>query len=179
MTDSALDLLQEGDRARREGRLVDAHHHFSNAIAACRQDSRRSELIRALTGLGQIERDLDRADAARPLMEEAVALCRADNNALVLAHTVRHLGDILYDDGSLEQAERSYQEALDLYRGDPHTAPLDLANAMRPLAILKGRLGQTAQARSLWIEARDLYLAINVPDGAAECTYRMARLQDE
>jgi tetratricopeptide (TPR) repeat protein len=179
MSDSALELLQEGDCARREGRLVDAHHCFSEAIAQCRQGGSRSELIRALKGLGQIERDLDQSDAARPLYEEAVALCRKDGNAQALAQTIRHLADIHHTSGNVAAAEPCYQEAIDLYRGDPHTATLDLANAIRPLAILKSHTGQMADARQLWTEARKLYLAVNVADGAAECTYRLARMQDE
>ncbi|MES2297380.1 MAG: tetratricopeptide repeat protein [Pseudomonadota bacterium] len=177
MSDSTLDLLQEGERARREGRLADAHHIFTEAIAASRDSGTRSELIRALKGLGQIERDLDQADAARPLYEEAVALCRQEGEPLLLAQTVRHLGDIHHAAGKLKLAEPCYQEAIALYRAQ--SATLELANAIRPLAILKSHAGQMGEARGLWSEARTLYLALNVADGAAECTYRLLRMQDE
>ena len=85
-------------------------------------------LVQASSALGQIERDLGRGDAARPLYEEAVAICREEGDPLLLAHTIRHLGDIHRNIGRcLTEAEPCYQEALPLYRSQP-TNPPDLAN---------------------------------------------------
>jgi tetratricopeptide (TPR) repeat protein len=129
--------------------------------------------------LGQIERDLGRSEAARPLYEEAVSLCRGQSDALRLAHTVRHLGDLHQDAGRLGLAEPCYEEALALYRGSGHTPPpLDLANAIRPLAILRERAGNVVEAAGLWREARDLYLAVNVRAGVAECSNHLNQLGD-
>ena len=54
--------------------------------------------------------------------------------------------------------------------------PLDVANAVRPLAILSEEAGDTEAARRLWEEARDLYEACGVQAGVDECSERLARL---
>jgi tetratricopeptide (TPR) repeat protein len=176
MLDAVVNLVRQAERARREKRLADAHRDLVEAVAVSRQAGARRELVRALKGLGQIERDLGRGDAARPLYEEAVAICRAEGDPLTLAHTVRHLGDIHRDAGRVELAEPCYHEALALYRDHAGTPPLDLANAIRPLAILKHEAGEAEEARRLWEAARDLYAAANVQEGVAECSTRLARL---
>ncbi len=176
MSDAAIKLMKEADRARRENRPADAHRDLVEAVALCRQAGAQGELVQALKGLGQIERDLGHGDAARPLYEEAVAICREEGDVLTLAHTVRHLGDIHRDAGRVELAEPCYHEALALYRSHEGTPPLDLANAIRPLAMLKDAAGEVEEARRLWEEARDLYEAVSVREGVAECSARLARL---
>ena len=176
MNETADGLMRGADLARRENRLPDAHRDLVEAVALCRQSGKPGSLIQALKKLGQIERDLGRGNAALPLYEEAVALCRDKSDPLLLAHTVRHLGDIHQDAGRVALAEPCYHEALLLYRGDEGTPPLDLANALRPLAILKEKTGDLDEARRLFAEARDLYAAIGVRAGVVECQARVARL---
>ncbi len=176
MSEAAVKLMRQANRARRENRLADAHRDLVAAVAHCRQIGKQRELVQSLKGLGQIERDLGRGDAARPLYEEAVAICREEDDALTLAHTVRHLGDIHQDAGRVELAEPCYHEALTIYRSHKETPPLDLANAIRPLAILKGHAGEVEEAIRLWKEARDLYAAANVREGVAESSAQLARL---
>jgi hypothetical protein len=64
---------------------------------------------------------------------------------------------------------------LALYRGHGHTRPLDLANTIRSLAVLKDDAGETEEARRLWQEAHDLYVVIDVQPGVAESAGRLAR----
>jgi tetratricopeptide (TPR) repeat protein len=176
MSEAVVPLMKAAERARREDHLADAQRDYAKAVALCRRAGVRRELVQALKGLGQIERDLGRNEAALPLYEEAVALCREEGDPLALAHTVRHLGDIHRHAGRVESAESCYLEALALYRGNERTGPLDLANAIRPLAILKDHAGEMDEARRLWEEARDLYAVVNVPQGVAECSRRLAQL---
>ena len=186
MTDSVVTLMRRAARLRRDalsGRIADVenlvaevHRDLVEAVALCRQSGEQRKLVQALKALGQVERDLGRGEAARPLYEEAIAICRAEGDPLTLAHTVRHLGDIHRDAGRAALAEPCYDEALELYRSHDRTPPLDLANAIRPLAILKEDRGQVEEARELWEEARDLYAAVNVPEGVAESSARLARL---
>ncbi len=186
MSGSAVTLMLRAARARRDalsGRILgvenlvaQAHRDLVEAVALCRQSGEQRELVRALKALGQIERDLGRGEAARPLYEEAVAICRDEGDPLTLAHTLRHLGDIHRDAGRVALADPCYNEALALYRSYDRTPPLDLANTIRPLAILKDDAGQVEEARRLWEEARDIYAAVNVPEGVAECSARLARL---
>ena len=168
-----------GRRARREGRLEEARRAYAEAIADCRGASRRGGLVEALKGLAQVERDLGRPAAAVPLYEEAILVGRLTGEALILAHTVRHLGDVHRETGRLDLAEPCYREALAIYRGHPETAPLELANAIRPLAIVEEKAGRSAEARRLWHEARDLYSAAGVEAGYAECAARMEALPKE
>ncbi len=176
MSAAASKLMRQADRARQDNRLADAHRDLVAAVTLCRQAGVQRELVQALKRLGQIERDLGRGDAAQPLYEEAVAICREEGDPLTLAHTVRHLGDIHQDAGRVDLAEPCYHEALALYHSHERPPPLDLANAIRPLAILKDDAGEMEEARRLWEEARDLYAAVNVREGVAESSARLARL---
>jgi len=173
----AKKLMTEANRARLEDRPSDAHREYSEAVALCREVGARRELIRALKGLGQIERDLGNVDEALPLYEEAVAICRGENHPLLLAHTVRHVGDIHQDAGRPGLAESCYVEAIAIYRNHEHTEPLDFANAIRPLAMLKDDAGEIEEALNLWAEARDLYAAANVQPGVVESSRRLSRLE--
>ena len=177
-SDELLELMREANRLRFE-RPHDAHRLYAEAIERCRQAGMKRELIRALKGLGQIERDLDNGAAALTLYEEAVALCRQEGDALMLAHTVRHVGDILQEGGRDDLAEPCYYEALSVYRCDNETPPLDLANAIRPFTLLKENAGEVEAAKRLWAEARDLYAVANVAQGVAESSRRLARLESQ
>ena len=176
MSDEARKLMNQADRARREHRLDDAERDLSEAAGLCRADGARGELAQALKKLAQIKRDLGRGDAARALYEQAVAIYRQEGGGPELAHTMRHLGDVHRHAGNAELAEDCYLEALALYRSQKATPPLDLANAIRPLAILKDDAGKVEEARRLWEEARELYASVNVEAGVAESSARLARL---
>lgn len=67
MSETVVELVQRAQRARREHRLADAHRDLLEAVAVSRQAGARHELVLALKGLGQIDRDLGHGDAARPL----------------------------------------------------------------------------------------------------------------
>src|SRR5438309_6681598 len=177
-SDELLELMREANRLRFE-RQHDAHRHYAEAIERGRQAGMRRELIRALKGLGQIERDLDNGAAALTLYEEAAALCRKEGDALMLAHTVRHVGDIHQEGGRDDLAEPCYIEALSIYRRDNQTLPLDLANTIRPFALLKENAGEVEEAKRLWAEARDLYAIANVAPGVAESSRRLVRLESQ
>jgi tetratricopeptide (TPR) repeat protein len=82
---------------------------------------------------------------------------------------LRHLADIHQDAGAWSAAEPLYEHALRLYRADPSTGTLELANALRPYALLRERLGDGDAAVALWREARALYLAAGIAEAVAEC----------
>ena len=172
MPNTAAELMEAAQVARREHRLPDARRDLVEAMALCRQGQRR-ERIRALKALGQIERDMGQGEAALLLYDEAVTLCRAEADPLLLAHTVRHVADIHRNAGRLTEAEPLYDEALALYRGQQPN-PLDLANTLRPLGLLLEATGRREEAKLLWEEARVLYAAAGVEAGVAECLARLA-----
>ena len=105
--------------------------------------------------------------------EEAVGIYREEGSALRLAHTIRHLGDVHQHAGRAELAEPCYDEALTINRADPKTPRLDLANAIRGMAVLKG---ESEQASRLWEEAKDLYASVSVAEGVAGSATELALL---
>ena len=108
---------------------------------------------------------------ARLCYEEAVLLFREADEPLVLAHTVRHLGDVYLEQGRPDLAEPCYHEALGLYRSHEHHSSLDLANAVRSLAVLRWE-----QTRTLWEEVLDLYTNLSIEAGIKESAARVAAL---
>jgi tetratricopeptide (TPR) repeat protein len=171
-------LLHEGYRARREDRLAEAKDCFAEAVDLSRTVGDEAALAKALTGLGQIDRDLGETDAALSHYEDAVVICRTLNDPLRLAHTVRHVGDILRNRGKLGLAAPCYEEALGIYRRHEETPPLDLANAIRGYALVKAGTGDKEEAVELWLEAGGLYAAVGVQAGVAESEAQVACLTD-
>ncbi len=175
----ASKLIRDGHHARREDRPADALRDFGEAVTLARRLGNARDLVHALKGLGQLERDQGDGDRARPLYEEAVALCRTEDDPLLLAHTVRHLGDIHQDAGRIDLAEPCYHEALALYRVNHGTSVLDLANAVRPLALLKEKTGEIEESMRLWEEARNLYASLHLGEGVDEASARLSRLRGQ
>jgi len=175
MSNTPNALIKLGYEARREHRLEDARRLFAEAVELSRSAADQAVLARSLTGLGQIERDLNNKVQALEHYREAANIYRSLPDPLVFAHTIRHVGDILRNQGSFEQARPCYEEALTIYRG--HTTPtLDLANAIRGFALLLGDAGETEQSISLWREARTLYNAVNVQAGVEESDAQIKKL---
>ena len=178
MTSSPPDkLINQGYQARREHRLDDARLRFAEAVDLCRESGDHASLAQALTGLGQITKDLHQDGVALKHYEEAVALYRTLDRPLVLAHTVRHVADILLGQEKYLLAANRYEESLQIYRSHEQTYPLDLANAIRGYALLKGDTGHTQEAKQLWLEAKSLYAQLNVQAGVAEADSQIARLE--
>ena len=116
-------------------------------------------------------------DSARIIKyKSAVAALRRGGDPLRLAHAVRHLGDAYHYAGQASLAEPCYVEALSIYRGHEVRRPLDLANAIRSFAVLKDHGGAEQDAQTLWQEAHDLYVSVNVRAGVAESAARLALL---
>ncbi len=118
------DLLLDALHAKRENRLEDARRDLRDAAAQLREKNVPSELADVLRDLGELERRLRNADAARGHYEEAVAILSGVDDPLRLAHTMRHLGDVHYE------AERTTAAELSLPRSDralpergPHQTP--------------------------------------------------------
>lgn len=163
-------------RAEAEPAAAHVRQCLVEAVALCRAAGANRELVAALGKLGHTEEDAGRDDAALACREEAVGVARRVGHPMPLAHAVRHLGDLHRKAGRLAAAEACYSEALALYGGQKEPPTLDYANALRPMAILKESLGRAGEARILWGRARELYGAIPVEAGVAECSERLARL---
>ena len=175
--DDSVELMSEARRLRFED-PAEAQRLFEKAVEESRKQGPPRKLIHALKGLGQIARDLHANDLALRLYQEAVSLCRNENDVLLLAHTIRHVGDIHQDMKQHDLAAQCYEEALAIYRSHQETSILDLANAVRPFALLKEHAGAIDEAKHMWAEARDLYAAANVTEGVKECSRRLSLLEN-
>jgi tetratricopeptide (TPR) repeat protein len=143
---------------KEENMISDANE--MDRLARAQELRRRGELARRHDGA-----------MARLCYEEAVVLFRELEEPLVLAHTIRHLGDVYLEQGRPDLAEPCYHEALGLYRRHEADSSLDLANAVRSLAVLRWE-----QARALWEEVRDLYTSLSIETGIQESTARVTAL---
>ena len=155
---------------RSEFDSAEARRILGDRIEAGRWAGNGADLGDALAQLGQIERREGNRDAAIALYREAAAVARSEGAPLRLAHRLRHIGDIYRESGAAERAALHYGEALALYRADPEPPDLDLANLLRPLALLSEARDQPEAARSYWTEARALYEQAGVAAGVDECT---------
>ena len=114
-------------------------------------------------------------DQAIALQRRAVALL-ATGDAGARAHALRHLADMLSDAGETAEAARLYASVL-AHHGDADRS-LDAANAVRGAALNAQRLGDLAEARRLWTDARDRYAELGdaLAAGAAEAEARLAAI---
>ena len=113
---------------------------------------------------------------AREFYIEAARLYREQNESLAYAHTIRHIADIHRKEGSFSEAKPLYEEALELYRSNLDTKLLDLANTVRPYAMLLEVQGDLDSATKLWREASHLYGSLRIDEGVSECDTHLSRL---
>jgi tetratricopeptide (TPR) repeat protein len=186
MNAETAQALERGALARREKRHDDARAAFAEAADSARRSRVLKDLATALAQQAQIERDVGFLDKALAFQLEALAIARGLNEPQSLAHTLRHAGDILQAAKRHADADPYYREMLDLYRAAPDTAPLEMANAVRSVALHAQHRGQKREARLLWQEAREryaaldaLFLSLGIPDnpGVKEADKRLAALE--
>jgi tetratricopeptide (TPR) repeat protein len=170
------DHLKAALDARREARTSDAWQHLIAAESICRSTGRRRDLVTTLAGMAQLHRDAGDPASALPLFEEAVTHCQQLRDQPQMAHALRHLGEVHLELRSFDRAQQLLRDALRLYRGLDGASPLDLANAVRPLASCLERQGADDEARASWTEARDLYASLGIEAGVTECAAAIARL---
>ena len=172
------DLIERARVARREGRLTEARRDLTSAVDVARDGRSISSLGQALCALGQIERDLGHTERARALYAEALDGLQKGAEPLAIAHAARHLGEVYRESGALEEAEEHLTEAFVIHRAGASHRPLELANTLRPLALLREAQGRSGEARRLWEEARALYAAEGVASGVEECSRRLGALPE-
>lgn len=173
---SSAELLADGRRQRSEERLDAAASSFRRALDRAWADGDPLAVVDALKGLGQIARDREAWAEAIGHYGEAVALCRQHAGASVLAHTVRHLGDVHRRGGDLTVAAACYEEALAIYRAAAPPPALDLANTLRPFALLAQLQGDRPAAIERWRAAEALYDSAGIAAGVDECREALAAL---
>ncbi len=132
---------------------------IESIVDRARQDRMKGHLREALQGY-----------------ERAADLARTANDITQLAYAQRHVGDLQRELGQHRSAESAAAEAVALYRQKGGGASLDLANALRVLALAQESLGKLPEAAISWREARPLYDALGILEGVQECDGHLARL---
>jgi tetratricopeptide (TPR) repeat protein len=127
-----------------------------------------------LISKGREERKEHRLSAARAYYAEAAQIYRNEKNPLAYAHTIRHIADMHLDESNYAEAKPLYEEALEIYRSNLDTKLLDLANTVRPYALLNERAGNRDAAMQSWKEARNLYASLRLDVGVDECNAHLA-----
>jgi tetratricopeptide (TPR) repeat protein len=174
MAETFKEQFARGYQARRENRLADSRAIFLKAVRSAAEEADRPDLAEALCGLGQAERDIGSLEAARHHYASAALLYRQIGPPERLAYALRHEADILREANQPAGAEPLYLEAERIYRQLGEEATLDLANTLRGLALVNESSGRTDASRSLFEQARDLYVKCKVEAGATECNKRLS-----
>lgn len=94
-----------------------------------------------------------------------------------LAHTQRHLADTYRRLERNSEAHSNYDEAISHYR-DLGSPPLEMANALRGLALVHSARGAEEKARSAWQRARHYYQEAGVLAGVEEADRKLGNLQE-
>ena len=116
-------------------------------------------------------------DAARARYAEAAVQYRQEGLTLAWAHAIRHIADMWLEESEFDTARPLYEDALEVYRASLETRILDLANTLRPYALLNEAAGDRELARASWLEGKALYASLRVEEGVAECRQHLASLQ--
>jgi tetratricopeptide (TPR) repeat protein len=153
--------LAQGETERRAGCAEGARRAFGEAILHFRADGDLPGEAKSLTRQAQIARDTGNLDWALHDQTEAIILFRRIGDGAALAHALRHAGDMFVEQHQLAFATAHLREALDLYRAGTEAPPLDIANAVRSIALLAEALDEPDQARLYWAEARTRYAALD------------------
>ena len=125
---------------------------------------------------GRQARDSGDLTVARAHYANAAEIFQDQNDSLAYAHAVRHIADLLQEESNLHDAKPLYEESLNLYRDNLNSKLLDLANTIRPYALLNQKQGHFDLARELWQEARNLYGSLRLSAGVSECEAHLRQL---
>jgi hypothetical protein len=128
-------------------------------------------------GLGRVERDLGSLSASLESYEAAASIARFASHSLLLAHALRNVGAVARHLRLLDRSEAALVEALEIYRSKHPDRPLDVANNLRQLALLRG-LSDAGEKEvlELWRETRRLYELVGVTEGVVEADRCIAQL---
>lgn len=165
-------LIEQGRKARLDRRLEDARSLFKRALEqCCSEDDPRLE-AELYAELAYVERALHDGQAAEDHYRQATEMFRILRDPLRTAHNMLHLADILRETGRPAEAAPLYSESIEFYRQSGEY-PLQLANALRGLALLQGDQKDFAGSIQSWAEAKALYQMVNVDAGVAESRKRI------
>ena len=147
--------------------------------AGCRSvpnGQRQNAAGEALTGLGQIERDLGNSAAASRHLSDAVDIRRTQDDPLLLAHAIRHAADILRDQGQSERPRPATKKPLRSIAATSKPHPSTWQTPFADTRCSRPIIGDPDEATLLWYEAMGLYAEAGVQAGVAESQSQIAFL---
>jgi tetratricopeptide (TPR) repeat protein len=100
---------------------------------------------------GKQARSAGQLDAARAYYAQAAEIYNREDNRLAYAHTIRHIADMYLTEARQSEAKPLYEAALEIYRGNLDTKLLDLANTVRPFALLNEDTGLVPHPCALFL----------------------------
>jgi tetratricopeptide (TPR) repeat protein len=165
-------LIEQGRKARQEHRLEDARSLFSEALKQCCGDDDPRLEAELHSELAYVERALHDEQSAEANYRLAAEMFRTLRDPLRTAHNMRHLADILRETGRSHEAAPFYSESIEFFRKSGEY-PLQLANALRGLALMQGDLKDFSGSLQSWAEAKALYQMVSVDAGVAESRKRI------
>ncbi|HEX4156033.1 MAG TPA: hypothetical protein VHY48_10500 [Acidobacteriaceae bacterium] len=116
-----------------------------------------------------------RLSDATALYEEAAESFQKEQQPERWAHALRHAAEFAVRSGDSATGLRYALAVMEFYRSSPPTT-LEMANAVRVVALAEAAEGERARARDHWSEARTLYVDAGVADGVVEAERRVAAL---
>jgi tetratricopeptide (TPR) repeat protein len=116
-----------------------------------------------------------RLSDATALYEEAAQSFQAEDQPARWAHALRHAAEFALRAGDSVTGLREAQIVVEYYRGAPPTT-LEMANALRVMALAEAAAGEKDSAMEHWSEARVLYRDAGIADGVLEADRHVALL---
>jgi len=165
-------LFEQGRKARREHRLEDARSSFRQALKESSSEDDPRLVAELHAELAYVERALHDVQAAQAHYRRATEMFRTLHDPYRTAHNMRHLADILRETGKPLEAAPFYSESIEFFRKSGEY-PLQLANALRGLALMQGDVKDFAGSLQSWSEAKALYQMVSVDAGVAESRKRI------
>jgi len=116
-----------------------------------------------------------RLSDATALYEEAAESFQREQQPARWAHALRHAAEFALRAGDGVTSLREARAVLEYYRNTPPTT-LEMANALRVIALAEAAGGELDNAVEHWNEARRLYHEAGVADGVLEADRHVALL---
>jgi tetratricopeptide (TPR) repeat protein len=157
-----------GDRARARALLTDA-------IGVLERANDKAGIAYALEGLGVIERQEGRPEAALSLYERGIALARDVGENGRAARFVVLSGYCMVHLGRFRDAAAVFAEAADLF--NKRSEVYEEADACMSAGIAYRNLGETDEATRQYTKAADLFRSVDIDQKADDCEKEIVKLR--
>jgi len=162
---------------RNESRYREAIMELEAAIELSEKFKLTKEKSATLSMLANIYFDLGSNKRSLESYQDALTIAELDSEPEQIAHITQHIADVEREIGDLKSSLSHYEKVLAYYRSNMNKYGLNMANAMRGFALLKEKMVDYADAKSLWNEAKSIYEKYKISDGVKECLARLKKLE--